>query len=225
VNARSGPTGQPQSPDAGGALPGVASVDRVDTSWPALVQRRLSGGFAVDPWGLDTDLLAMLGRLDPRLGLIRTEGAELVPDGPALLLWRGGPLGWIQLAVALGRATGRPVRCTGVPDLGPVVGVARRLGGVGGDPADLRGLLRAGGLVAVRVGNGRRSPDWLRSPEVAAAVDVGAPLVPVTVHAPRPWAPVGRVVIASPVPTRSRMAPRPLSEVAARTAAGFDAGR
>jgi hypothetical protein len=202
----------------------VASVDRIDSSWPALMQRRLSGGFAVDPWGLDTDLLAMLGRLDPRLGLVRSVGAPLLPDGPALLLWRGGPLGWLQLAVAVGRAVGRPVRCTGVPDLGPVAGVARRLGGVGGDPADVRGLLRAGGLVAVRVGP-RRTTDWLTTAEVAAAADVGAPLVPVTVHAPRPWSPVGRVVITAPVPTRSRTAVRPLSEVAARVAAGFDAGR
>jgi hypothetical protein len=206
-----------------GTLPGVAPVDAVDTSWPALLNRRLTGAFSVDPWGLDADLLSMIGRFDPRLGLLRAEGAELVPDGPALFVWRGGPLGALPLAVVVGRSTGRPVRCVGVPDLGPLLGVARRLGGVIGDPADVRGLLRAGNLVAVRAG-GPDTAAWLTSMEVTAAVDVGAPLVPVTVHAPRPWSPVGRVVIGAPVPTRNRTAPRPLPEVAARIAAGFAAG-
>jgi hypothetical protein len=211
------PSGHPGA----GALPDLAPVDQLDTSWSALMQRRLTGGFRVDPWGLDADLLAMAGRLDPQLGLVRADGAELVPDGPALLVWQGPVWANVMVAVAIGRATNRPVRCTGVPDVAPVLGVARRFGGVVGDQADVRGLLRAGHLVAVRTRAPAPGPDWLPTAIAEAAVDVGAPLVPVTVRLPRPWSPVGRVTLGSPVPTRTRTAARPLADIADRTAAGF----
>jgi len=129
---------------------GVSDVERINRSLPAVVRRRVDGSFDTDAWGLDADLVSVLGRVLPTFG-VRTTGAGRVPDGPALLLWRGPSLGWIHVAAGIGATTGRPVRFTGVPDIAPVSTVLRRLGGVGADVADLRGLLRLGNLVAMRL--------------------------------------------------------------------------
>ena len=133
---------------------GVSDVERVDRSVAAVARRRLDGSFETDAWGLDADLVSVLGRVLPTFG-VRTTGAGRVPDGPALLLWRGPRVGWVHVAAGIGSATGRPVRFTGVPDVAPVRGVLRRLGGVGDDVSDLRGLLRSGNLVAMRLAAGQ----------------------------------------------------------------------
>jgi hypothetical protein len=132
----------------------VAGMSRVDRSLGAVARRRWNGTFDLDAWGLDSDLVSVLARMLPTVG-VRTTGAGRVPDGPALLLWRGGPLGWAHVALGVGAATGRPVRFTGIPDVAPLTGVMHRLGGVGSDIADLRGLLRAGNLVALRLDTGQ----------------------------------------------------------------------
>ena len=127
-----------------------ADLERTDRSLQAVLGRRIDGSFTVDPWGFDADLMSVLGRLVPTLG-VRLTGGGRVPDGPALCLWRGRRTGLAQLLLGLGAGTGRALRFTGVPDVEPLVGLLRRFGGVGGDPADIRGLLRAGNLVAVRL--------------------------------------------------------------------------
>jgi hypothetical protein len=233
----------------------VADPARVDRSLGAVARRRVDGSFDIDAWGLDADAVSVLSRLVPTFA-VRTTGTGRVPDGPALLLWRGGFTGWVHVAVGVGAATGRPVRFTGMPDVAPVVGVLRRLGGVGGDLADLRGLLRAGNLVAMRLDTGQALleeslagvgwvgeqtaggdavevgghglvtadvgvDDWLPDDEVEAAVAVGVPVVPVVVHAPRPWQPWARVHVGEPVPTRTRRSARTLAEVSAGVAASF----
>jgi hypothetical protein len=223
----------------------LPEVTRVDRSVGAVVQRRIDGTFDVDPWGLDPDLVSLVGRLVPSV-TVRTTGGGRLPDGPALCLWRGDGLGVVPLVVGLGAASTRPVRFCGVPDLGPLRAVAGRLGGVGGHPADLRGLLRAGNLVAVRldtahrpdeealaglgwagedVGRGTSSDptvqEWLPDEAVEAAIEVGAPVVPVAVGTPRPWSPLARVAVGTPVPTRTRLAARSLAEVAEGVAAAF----
>lgn len=223
-------------------LPEVARVDR---SLPAVARRRVDGTFDVDPWGLDPDLVSLVGRALPSFA-VRTAGGGRLPDGPALCLWRGDGTGVLPLVVGLGAASARPVRFCGVPDLGPLRAVASRLGGVGGHPADLRGLLRAGNLVAVRlasdhdpgeealagvgwtgedVGAGTRSDpavqEWLPDEAVEAAIEVGAPVVPIVVRSSRPWSPLARVAVGTPVPTRTRVAARSLAEVAEGVAAAF----
>lgn len=223
-------------------LPEVARVDR---SLPAVARRRVDGTFDVDPWGLDPDLVSLVGRLVPSL-TVRTSGGGRLPDGPALCLWRGAGPGLLPLVVGLGSTSTRPVRFCGVPDLGPLRAVASRLGGVGGHPADVRGLLRAGNLVAVRldndhslgeealagvgwagedIGRGTRADptvqEWLPDEAVEAAIEVGAPVVPVAVRVPRPWSPLARVAVGAPVPTRTRFAARSLAEVAEGVAAAF----
>lgn len=132
----------------------VAGMSRVDRSLGAVARRRIDGMFELDAWGLDADLVSVLGRVVPNVG-IRTSGAGRIPDGPALLLWRGGVFGWVHVVRAIGAATGRAVRFTGVPDVAPISGVLHRVGGVGGNIADLRGLLRAGNLVALRLDTGQ----------------------------------------------------------------------
>lgn len=249
-------------PGASGGAPGlgVADVVRVDRSLTAIAQRRLDGTFEVDQWGLDTDLLSVFARLVPPVG-VRVTGGGRVPDGPALVLWKGSRLGLAQLLSGLGSATGRPVRFCGVPDVAPVSAVLRRFGGVGGTPSDVRGLLRNGDLVAVRLdtevgvaeealagvgwagegsavtsrSSGAASVDaraadvearvdpWLPDEAVEAAIHVGAPVVPVVVVSPRPWAPLARVAVGAPVPTRTRRAARSLAEVAAGVASSFAA--
>ena len=219
----------------------ASDVERLDTSLPAVAGRRAGGRFVVDDWGLDADLVAVLGRVPGMSAGVRVSGVGRIPDGPALLVWRGAAAGVVPLVVGLGRALGRPVRFTGVPDVVPVVGVARRVGGVGRHPADVRGLLRAGNLVAVRivaaglavhelaevaevVAAGVDMPGqeaWLPVAEVQAATAVGVPIVPVVVHAPGLRSLRPRVVVGDPVPTRTRTGVRHLAELASRLAASF----
>lgn len=189
------------------------ALEAPDRSLAAVVARRVTGHAPVDAWGLDVDLVDALRAL-PGLGAaVAVEGAGRLPDGPALLLHPRLPLGAGVLALAVGVSTAadRPVRLTGVPDVAPLVGVARRLGAIGGHPADVRGLLLAGHLVAVALTGD--DDVALGGEAVAAAVAVGAPLVPVSV---RPALPLrrARLRIDEPVPTRRRGRARPLDDVA-----------
>jgi hypothetical protein len=63
------------------------------------------------------------------------------------------------VALALLRATGRPVRVLGIPDVAAIGPLLRRFGGAVDHPAELRALLHAGELVLAR-----------RRPEVDAPV-------------------------------------------------------
>lgn len=195
---------------------GVARPERTDRSLPAIAVRRLTGEHVVDEWGLDNDAVALAGHLPQARWGVRTADAGRIPDGPALLVHLGGgPLGWFGVVAGLGRATGRAIRFAGIPDRVPVGTVLRRLGGVVGDPADLRGLLRAGNLLAVS-GDAVADDDASAVlPAFAAAAAVGAPAVPVVVRAARPWAPRPLVRVGPPVPTRARGVARDGAEVAA----------
>lgn len=148
----------------------------------------LAGTWTVDPWGFDPgvyDLVARAGRLR---WAVRVEGAEHVPvQGPALLVVnrRFGVSEPAVVAMGVHEATGRRVRPVGIPDL-PVLGeVLRRLGGVLDAPAEIRGLLRAGEVVAVpcsRQPIHAHVPGVLRAGAVRAALDAGAPVLPVAVR-------------------------------------------
>jgi hypothetical protein len=164
---------------------GVSDVVRVDRSLTAVARRRMDGSFDTDAWGLDADLVSVLGRVLPTFG-VRTTGAGRVPDGPALLLWRGSSLGWIHVAAGIGSATGRPVRFTGVPDVAPASTVLRRLGGVGGDVSDLRGLLRLGNLVAMRLAVGQDPLEESLAGLGWAGEDLGAPVSGAAANGPTP---------------------------------------
>lgn len=120
----------------------------------SLLSRRVQGTFDVDPWGLDIDLLKAVQPLAKVRWSISVEGAEALPDGPALLLAPRRLLSpaaeSFVIAVAVLRETGRPLRVLGIPDVAPVGPMLRRLGGAVEHPAEAAALLRAGHLVLAR---------------------------------------------------------------------------
>jgi 1-acyl-sn-glycerol-3-phosphate acyltransferase len=137
--------------------------DRVsDAESPiAAVRRRLSGRYAIDPFGLDPQLCDAAVPIVETIVRVRVEGAELIPEtGPAVLVMNRG-LGLLEptaLALAVRRAVGRRLRVVGTPSVPFVGGLLRRLGSVNGSPEDLGACLRAGHLVVVPL-----APTWLRS--------------------------------------------------------------
>lgn len=190
-----------------------------DRTLVAVLGRRITGHHPIDEWGLDQDLTAVIGSLLPLRWAVEVTGAGRLPDGPAVLVHNRTPLGYERTAVAVGIGTAaeRPVRFTGVPDLAPVLGVLRRIGGVGGHVADLRGLLSQGQLVAVGLRPVRPLGDRtgvVPTSAVAAALATGAPLVPVAVRPARGLR-RARVAIGEPVPTRRRRSARTADEVTA----------
>jgi hypothetical protein len=118
-----------------------------------LAARRVQGTFPIDPWGLDVDLLTMLAPLTPLRWSITVTGDDVLDTGPALLVAPrrlAAPTEPVLIAAAVMRATGRPLRVLGVPDIAPIGPMLRRLGGVVDHPAEAAGLLRAGHLVLSR---------------------------------------------------------------------------
>lgn len=119
-----------------------------------VVTRRLDGTFDVDPWGLDMDVLRAAQPLARLRWSIAIDGAELLQEGPALLLaprrlLAPGAESFV-IAVAVLRETGRPLRVLGIPDVAPVGPLLRKLGGAVEHPAEAAALLRAGHLVLSR---------------------------------------------------------------------------
>ena len=117
------------------------------------VRRRLQGTFAVDPWGLDVDLLDRIAPLADLRWSIAVEGEDCIPvEGPAVLVSerRLSPSEPLIVARAVRRSTGRILRVIGIPDVAPVGPVLRRFGGAVDHPAEVASLLRAGELVLAR---------------------------------------------------------------------------
>ena len=117
------------------------------------VRRRLQGTFAVDPWGLDVDLLDRVAPLADLRWSIAVDGERCIPDdGPAVLVSerRLSASEPAVVARAVRRSSGRIVRVVGIPDVAPVGPVLRRFGGVVDHPAEVASLLRAGELVLAR---------------------------------------------------------------------------
>lgn len=183
-----------------------------------LVRRRIDGAYAIDPWGLDDDLVALGARVGALRWHIDLRGIEHLPtDGPALLICNRR-LGWAEpavLATAVARASDRNVRPVGCPDIDPLGGLLRRFGALPARPDDLASALRAGELVAVPT---RRElvrfragylPIHLLSPAVAQVV----PVIPVAItgwEAGRRW----NVRIGPAVPTPASPGPRSVGRVA-----------
>jgi hypothetical protein len=88
----------------------------------------------------------------------------------------------IVVAAGLARATGRPVRPVGAPDLAPLGWWARRLGAVLDRPDEVRGLFRSGAVVAAPLRRTLRGPGHPPDDLVALAVQRGVPIVPVAVR-------------------------------------------
>jgi hypothetical protein len=193
--------------------------DGDDRSLPALLSRRAAGKFPVDEWGFDPELTLVVSSLATLRWSVEVRGGDRVPElGAALILHnrRPSPADQLALAVGLARATGRPLRFTGVPDRSPLLPALRRIGGVPGDEADLRSLFRMGELVAAPFARVLRHPFGLGRPNpeaVAAAMEAGVPILPVAIEGPPP----GRrrtVHVGAPISTRRRRSALAADEVA-----------
>lgn len=186
------------------------------------LQRRATGAYVVDEWGLDPDAVWMA---DPLFALrwdIRVEGAEQLPAvGGAVLVFSrrlGVSEPWV-VARGIRQATGRYVRTVGVPDIAPVGSVVRRFGGVLDRTDEIAGLLRAGQLVGLpmkREVRNRERVGRLEVERIQAALDTGVPVVPVAL-AGRELGRVWRVVVGSPVAPRRRGGPLAAAELAEAT--------
>jgi len=192
----------------------------------SILSRRVSGRFAVDEWGLDLDLRTAVGPLVRARWSLGLEGESVLPEIGAALLVHTRRVGLSEpavLAAAVAEATDRPLRFTGVPasvgPFAPLAPLARRLGAVPGNPADLRSLLRAGELVSVPLGREIRHPFHVGPVPVApiaVALDAGAPIIPVAVlgiEAGRWWT----VRFGPPITTRRRRAIGDPAELAEAT--------
>lgn len=110
------------------------------------------GRRSVDDWGRDQHLI---NRLSPLVGArwsVSVGGALHLPARVgALLVTNERHMSYSPLYVAwaLGRATQRPVRFVGRPDIAPFGAWMRRVGGLLDDPAELRGALHHGELVVM----------------------------------------------------------------------------
>lgn len=175
-------------------LPGADTVQ-----W---AHRRWQGAHDVDEWGLDPELVAMS---DPAVSLrwdVEVEGAARLPaTGGAVLVFNrriGLSEPWV-LARGIRRGSGRFVRTVGVPDVAPVGPMLRRFGAVVDRPDEIAGLLRAGQLVGLPMARSISGHVGdLRVDRIEAALQTGAPVVPVAVlgrEIGRRW----RVVVGRPV--------------------------
>ncbi len=136
----------------------------------------------VDRWGFDPRVAGALDPLTAWRWPVRVHGIEAIPaSGPTVVVVARGldPLAPVAVAAALRRATGRPARFLGVPDVGPVGALLRRLGGAVARPEELAGLLRAGHLVVLSLGRALRpGAAPLDEDDLVPAVDQGAAVVP-----------------------------------------------
>lgn len=176
----------------------------------------------VDEWGRDAHVIDALGPLFRLRWNVLVGGEHHLPArAGALLVTNDRRLSFSPLYVswALARATGRPVRFVGHPDIVPFGPALRRLGAILRDPAEVHGALHHGELVVLAASSTThpRFAGEIDPALVAAAVRAGVQVYPVASMS----SPVGRsarVQVGAAV--RSRVKRRgPLAEHELATAA------
>lgn len=187
---------------------------------PALIWRRITGTFPIDEWGFDPDIASLTALLTRLRWSAEVVGEQYIPEiGSALVVHNSRFQMGESLLVsdALGRASSRPVRFSGVPDMVMVGPVLRRMGGVPGGLDDLRVLLRAGELVSVALARELTHP-FHAGPAPIEAIGValaqGAPVLPVAISGFEPGR-HRRIVIGEPITTRRRVGVVTAEELAA----------
>jgi 1-acyl-sn-glycerol-3-phosphate acyltransferase len=190
-----------------------------------LLRRRVRGTYEIDPWGLDHDLVELVSPVwSLRFGIDVDHPDRLPDEGPALLVAnrRLGLSEPFVLSRGVRLATGRHVRCVGVPDVAPVGPALRRLGGVLARPDEVAGLLRAGEVVGVLLDRDvrhRAHAGGVPSPLFAPAFELGVPVVPVALvgrELGRSW----QVRLGEPVAHPAGRGPLAMAELADRARAG-----
>ncbi len=125
-----------------------------------LVQRRWSGRFALDPFGLDPQLSDAFAPVLGKAVRVDVDGGEHIPRvGPAVLMMNRG-FGVIEptaLSIAVVRETGRRPRVTGAPRVAFLGAALRRFGAISSTADDIHAALASGHLVIVPMG-----ATWLR---------------------------------------------------------------
>jgi 1-acyl-sn-glycerol-3-phosphate acyltransferase len=160
--------------------------DRVTSPEPPLraLERRFTGRYSVDPFGLDVQLADLLTPLFTFAIRTHIQGGEHVPtEGPAVVV-ANRAIGLIEpaaLFIGVMRATGRRLRIIGAPTAPFLGSITRRFGAIGATPFDISAALHAGHLVAVPL-----TPTWLRSgagapPHALIQAMTHSPIIPAAV--------------------------------------------
>ena len=158
-------------------------IGRPESPWRAL-ERRFTGRYPIDAFGLDPQLSDMLVPLFTFAVRVEVEGEEHVPaSGPAVVV-ANRAFGLVEpaaLAIGVMRATGRRLRIIGAPTAPFLGSAARRFGAIGATPADVTAALHAGHLVAVPL-----MPTWLRTgagspPHALMQAMTHSPIIPAAV--------------------------------------------
>lgn len=141
---------------------------------------------SVDDWGRDASMVQAVvpfARLRWDVGVSGVR--HLPPKGGALLVCnaRRYALSPVFAALAIGEATGRPVRFVGRPDMGPFGAFLRRLGGLLEHPDDIRVALRHHELVMLGAEHtsSARIAGGVSHDLIAAAILEHSPVFPVAV--------------------------------------------
>ena len=167
---------------------------------------------SVDEWGRDAHLIELLTPAATLRWTVSVGGVHHLPKRDGALLVtnaRRFSLSAIYAAWALSQAMGRPVRFAGRPDIAPIGPLMQRLGGLLGDPEEIRGALRAGELVVVSAkatGNPRHAGE-VDHASIGSAVISGRPVFPVA-SISTPFGRSARVEVGPQVrPHRKRRGP------------------
>lgn len=170
----------------------------------------------VDDWGRDDGFVTRCQSLAGLRWSISIGGVEHLPRRRGALIVvnaRRLALAPVFAALAIGEASGRPVRFVGRPDVVPFGPAMQRLGGLLGDPQEVAGALRAGELVVLGAAHTTSNGSCGRIDHayVGAALATGAAVIPAaTISALTGRA--ARVELGAPV-RRTRRRRGPLEEL------------
>jgi hypothetical protein len=170
------------------------------------------GTWHVDDWGRDPALVGVAAEIAALRWSAVIGGADRLPVRAGALIVvnaRRYALAPLHAALALTRATGRPVRFVGRPDVAPLGALARRLGGLLARPDEVAGALRAG-EVLVMPASAMLHPRRVGRVDhrvIGAAVEVRAAVFPAAT-ASSPWSRSSRIEIGPAVrPGKRRRGP------------------
>jgi hypothetical protein len=192
----------------------VSAVTRVAQAATAVTApaRDLLPTHPVDDWGRDPSLVRALSAIGHLRWQISVGGAERLPTrGGALLVTNARRLSFsaVYTAMALGEATGRPVRFVGRPDIVPIGPLLRRIGGLLARPDEVEGALRHNQLLVMPAAATRhpRHAGAVDPALIAMAAATGSPVFPVASMS-SPLGRSARVEVAAAVrPKRKRRGP------------------
>ena len=166
----------------------------------------------VDGWGRDADAVALADALSRLRWDIATGGIEHLPSRRGALIAvnsRRFSLTPIYTALALTRATGRPVRYVGRSDIAPLGPLERRIGGLLAAPDEVAGALRDREVVVMAAAPTIR-PRRVGTVDhrlIGSALAAGAAVLPAA-STSSPFGRMARVELAGPVrPPRKRRGP------------------